>query len=326
MPRPVILYSGKWSHLPLEQFAPMVSEWGYDGIELCCWGEHFEIQRAVSEEQYGRKLVEILADCDLEIYALGVYRVSQAICDRVDERHAELLPDYVWADGNPQAVSDRAVEEVVAAIEAAEQLGVGVISGFSGSPLWSYVCGYPPASEAIIHAGFERFAERFTPILDACAAAGVRYALEVHPGQLAFDLYTAEMVLDAVDGRDELGFTFDPSHLYWQGVDPSAFLRRFPERIYHVHIKDGVVSLDGRRSLLNSYAPPGNSRRGWDYRSPGRGGIDWESIIRTLDDIGYEGPLTVEWQDPLMDPDYGAEEACQFVRRLDFPTRAGEDT
>src|SRR5205823_4593830 len=145
-----------------------------------------------------------------------------------------------------------------------------------------------------------------------------RFALEVHPGQVAFDLYSAEMVLDAIDGREEFGFCFDPSHLHWQGVDPVEFIRRFPDRIFHVHIKDIALTLNGRTGILGSYLPYGDPRRGWDFRCPGHGGVDWEGLIRSLNAIGYDGPLAVEWSDPGMHRDSGAEEAFKFVRRLDF--------
>ena len=156
------------------------------------------------------------------------------------------------------------------------------------------------------------------PILDVCRQCGVRFALEVHPGQIAFDLHTAEMALEALGGREEFGFTFDPSHLHWQGVDPVEFLRRFPDRILHVHVKDIALALNGRNGILGSYLPYGDLRRGWDFRSPGRGGLDWEGIIRALNDIGYDGPLSVDWSDAGMDRDYGAEDAYKFVKRLDF--------
>ena len=128
----------------------------------------------------------------------------------------------------------------------------------------------------------------------------------------------AQMTIDALDGRAEFGFNFDPSHLHWQGVDPVEFIRAFPNRIYHVHIKDVALSLNGKSSVLGSYLPYGDPRRGWDFRSPGHGGIDWEGLIRALNDIGYDGPLSVEWKDAGMNREYGAEDACKFVKRLDF--------
>ena len=318
MPRSVLLFSGQWTNLPLDELAQKLGDWGYQGLELCCWGDHFEVQRSLSEDDYCQHKLDLLARHDLQISVLGAYRVGQAVCDRIEPRHRRILPDYVWGDGDPAGVQERAVAEMLATVQAAQTLGVGTISGFTGSSLWPGVMGYPPNNADEVQAGLRHFAHAWRPILDACADAGIRFALEVHPGQVAFDLYSAEMVLEAVEGREEFGFTFDPSHFHWQGIDPVEFLRRFPERIFHVHVKDQALTLNGRTGILNAYQPYGDPRRGWEYRSPGRGGIDWEAIIRTLNAIHYDGPLCVEWSDAGMDRDYGAEEACKFVKRLDF--------
>lgn len=318
MPRSILLFSGQWADLPLEELAQKVGEWGYQGLELCCWGDHFEVQRALSEEDYGQQKLELLGRYELTVPILSNHRVGQAVCDPIDDRHQALVPDYVWGDGQPNGVRERAAEEMRATIRAAEKLGVGVVGGFTGSPLWSYVMGYPPPTAKAVAAGLHDFVKKWTPILDACRDSGVKFAFEVHPGQIAFDLHSAETVLDALNGREEFGFTFDPSHLHWQGIDPVEFLRRFPDRIFHVHVKDAALTLNGRTGILGSYLPAGDPRRGWDFRSPGHGGIDWEAVIRGLNEIGYAGPLAVEWKDPGMDRDRGAEDACKFVKRLDF--------
>jgi sugar phosphate isomerase/epimerase len=318
MPRPVILFSGSWADLPLEELAPQAAEWGYQGLDLSCAGDHLEVQRALSEDDYAAGKLALLGRLELAVPVVSSHRVSQAVCDRVDERHRDLVPDYVWGDGDPVGVQQRAAEEVMATARAAQKLGASVLSGFTGSPIWSYVAGYPGPSAALVDDALRDFARKWNPILDVCQECGLKYACEVHPGQLAFDLYTAEMVLDALHGREDFGFTFDPSHLHWQGVDPVEFVRRFPDRVYHVHVKDLALTLNGRSSLLASYLPYGDPRRGWQPRSPGRGGLDWEAIIRALNEAGYDGPLAVEWRDPGMDRAYGAEEACRFVKRLDF--------
>jgi sugar phosphate isomerase/epimerase len=318
MPRPVLLFSGQWTDVPLEELAPKLAEWGYQGVELACWGDHFEVQRALSEPDYCQKKLHLLGKYDLQTLVLNNARTSTAVCDRVDERHRGLLPDYVWGDGEPDGVRQRAEEEMVATVQAAQKLGLSVVTGFTGSSIWSFVNSFPAPHPSAIVKGFEDFRARWTPILDACRDAGIKYALEVHPGQIAFDLYSAERALEALDGREEFGFVFDPSHFHWQGLDPVEFLRRFPDRIYHVHMKDTALTLDGRTSILNSYLPYGDARRGWDFRAPGRGGIDWEGVIRALNEIGYEGPLAVEFKDAAVEREYGAEEACQFVKRLDF--------
>lgn len=318
MPRQVLLFTGPWADLPLETLAVKANEWGYHGVELCCWGDHLEVTRALADEDAVTAKLELLARNDLQLPVLANHKVGQCVSDVIDKRHHSLVPDYVWGDGKPAGVHQRAAEEMMATFKLAEKLGAGVVSGFTGSPIWSYVAGYPAPKPEIIVDALKLFAKQWNPILDAARDSGVRFAFEVHPGQIAFDIHSAEMALDALDSREEFGFTFDPSHLHWQGIDPVEFLRRFPDRIFHVHVKDATLTLNGRAGLLTGYWPSGDPRRGFQFRSPGRGGIDWEAIIRGLNEIGYDGPLSVDWHDAGMDREFGAAEACQFVKRLDF--------
>lgn len=318
MPRPVILFTNGWTDVPLADLASRAADWGYSGLELCCWGDHFEVQRSLSESDYVSQKLDLLSGHDLQVPVLSNHRTGQAVCDPIDIRHKAILPEYVWGDGKPTGVRQRAAEEMAATFQAAQKLGASVVGGFTGSPLWSYVAGYPGPTPEIIAAGLQDFVKLWAPVLDVARNEGVKFAFEVHPGQIAFDLYSAEMVLDALHGRPEFGFTFDPSHLHWQGIDPMEFVRRFGDRIFHVHIKDAVLTLNGRSGVLNGYLPSGDPRRGWQFRSPGRGGIDWESVIRSLNEVGYSGPLAVEYHDRGMDREAGAREACEFVKRLDF--------
>jgi sugar phosphate isomerase/epimerase len=263
---------------------------------------------------------------DLQCQAISSHLVGQAICDRIDSRHQSILPPHVWGDGDPAGVNRRAAEDMKDAARAAQQFGVSVVNGFTGSSIWPMLYSFPPVPDSMINAGYEEFAERWNPILDVFGECGVRFALEVHPTEIAFDIYSAKKALEAIGNREEFGFNFDPSHLLWQGVDPVEFLREFSDRIYHVHIKDAIVTLNGRSGILASHLNFGDPRRGWDFRSPGRGGVNFEEIIRTLNQIGYEGPLSVEWEDVGMDREHGAREACEFVQKLDFePSRVAFD-
>lgn len=318
MARPVILFTNGLTDIAFEELAPLAEEWGFAGFELCCWGDHFEVQRALSEHDYCARRLEILSRFDLQVPVLSNHRTGQAVGDPIDFRHKGILPDYVWGDGKPTGVRQRAAEEMAGTFRAAQKLGASIVGGFTGSPLWSHVGGYPAPTAEIIAAGFQDFVRLWNPILDVARDEGIRFAFEVHPGQIAFDLYSAEMVLDALNGRPEFGFTFDPAHLHWQGVDPVEFIRRFPDHIYHVHVKDAVLTLNGRSGILNSYLPSGDPRRGVQFRAPGRGGIDWESVIRALNEIGYAGPLAVDYHDRGMNREAGLREACEFVKRLDF--------
>ena len=318
MARPILLFTGQWTDLPLEELATQAAEWGYQGLDLCCWGDHFEVQRALSEDDYAPQSWRCSTGWNWRARRQS-HRVSQAVCDVIDGRHRDLVPDYVWGDGAPEGVRERAVQEMLDTARAAQKLGVSVLSGFTGSPIWSYD---PRLSRAetrhVVEDALRDFARQWSPILDVCQECGLKYAFEVHPGQIAFDLYGAKRVLDALHGREDFGFTFDASHLHWQGVDPVEFLRQFPERIFHVHIKDLAMTLNGRTSLLGSYLPYGDPRRGWHPRSPGRGGIDWEAIIRALERDRLRRPLDSGVAGPRHGSRLRGGRSVQFVKRLDF--------
>ncbi len=318
MPRPVTLFTGQWADLPIEEMAQLTADFGYDGIELACWGDHFEVARAMAEDDYCDKKREFLDSLGLAVYSISAHLAGQAVLDPIDQRHKAILPDYIWGDGDPAGVNQRAAEELKQTARAAKKFGVGVVNGFTGSSIWHLNYSFPPVPASMIDAGFDLFAERFNPILDVFGECGVKFALEVHPTEIAFDIYTAQRALEAVGHREEFGFNFDPSHLHWQGVDPVQFIRAFPDRIYHVHIKDAIVTLDGKAGILASHINFGDYRRGWDFRSPGRGGVNFEEIIRALNDISYTGPLSIEWEDSGMDRQFGAKEACEFTKRIDF--------
>ena len=322
MPRPVTLFTGQWADLPLEEMARLTADFGYDGIELACWGDHFEVDKALQDDGYCTRKRELLDARGLQCHAISGHLVGQAVLDIIDERHKAILPPHVWGDGDPAGVNARAAEELMNTARAAQKFGVDVVNGFTGSSIWHLLYSFPPVPPKMIDAGFDLLAERFNPILDVFGQCGVKFALEVHPTEIAFDIYTAQRALDALDHRPEFGFNFDPSHLIWQGVDPVQFIRTFADRIYHVHVKDAIVKLDGKAGSLASHLNFGDHCRGWDFRSPGRGGVNFEEIIRALNDIGYEGPLSIEWEDSGMDRQFGAREACEFTKKLDFSASA----
>jgi sugar phosphate isomerase/epimerase len=318
MSRPVTMFTGQWADLPLDTLAAKIKGFGYDGAELACWGDHFEVDKAMSESDYCAKKHEQLEKHGLQVWAISTHLVGQAVLDVIDSRHQAILPPSVWGDGKPAGVNARAIEAMKNTARAAQKLGVRIVNGFTGSSIWQWLYSFPPVSPAAIDDGFKLLAERWNPILDVFGECGVKFALEVHPTEIAFDLYTAERALEALGHREEFGFNFDPSHLIWQGVDPVEFIRAFPDRIYHVHMKDAIVTLNGRSGILGSHLNFGDPRRGWDFRSLGHGGVNFEEIIRALNHINYQGPLSVEWEDSGMDRDHGAQEACEFVRKVDF--------
>ena len=335
MPRPLCLFTGQWADLPLETLAKKAKSFGYQGLELACWGDHFDVQRALKEKDYCKRHWELLGDHGLASFAISNHLVGQAVADRIDERHKSILSPAIWGDGDPEGVQRRAAKEMVDTGKAARRFfdaapqavkdvlartGRTVVVGFTGSPIWHLVYSFPPNLPRQIDDGYREFAKRWKPILDQYDKLDVSFALEVHPTEIAFDLPSTRRSLAALESHPRFGFNFDPSHFGYQGVDYGAFLREFGKRVWNVHVKDVWWSERATPAgVFGGHTDFGTDGRYWDFRSPGRGRIDFEAIVRVLNHVGYQGPLTVEWEDMLMDREFGAADAAAFVRKLDFP-------
>jgi sugar phosphate isomerase/epimerase len=228
MSRPVTLFTGQWADLPLETLAQKVSEWGFDGLELACWGDHFEVDKALESDSYVQNRWDILNKYNLKCFAISTHLVGQCVCDHpIDERHKSILPARIWGDGDPEGVHQRAAEEVKNTARAAAKFGVKVVNGFTGSKIWHLLAMFPPVPAHMIEDGYKDFADRWNPILDVFDEVEVKYALEVHPSEIAYDFWTAKRTLEAIGRREAFGINFDPSHLYWQMVDPVPFVYEF---------------------------------------------------------------------------------------------------
>lgn len=321
MARPVTMFTGQWADMPIAELAAKASSWGYDGLELACWGDHFDVERGAADKSYCDSHKEMLAERGIGVWAVSNHLAGQLVCDPNNDSRSDMFAPVSLA-GDAEGKRKWAVERMKMSAVAAANLGVKVVNGFTGSSIWHMLYSFPPVSDQMIEDGFGYFAEMWNPILDVFRDNGVRFALEVHPTEIAFDVFTARKALEALGNRPEFGFNFDPSHLYWQFVDPAMFIREFPDRIYHVHMKDAIRTLDGRSGILSSHLNFGKPGRGWDFRSLGRGGVSFEEIIRELNRSAYTGPLSVEWEDCGMEREYGAREACAFVRKYDFPPSA----
>ena len=326
MNRPITLFTGQWADLALETVCKTAAKIGYNGLELACSGDHIEVSKADTE--YCNNKLDLLAKYDLKVFAISNHLVGQAVCDRIDLRHKAILPEYVWGNGNPIDVQKRAAEEMIKTGFAAKQLGVTIVTGFTGSSIWNYMYSFPPTPHEMIEKGFEDFAQRWMPILDEYQKLGIKFALEVHPTEIAFDTITAGRALKSVNYHPAFGFNFDPSHFAYQGVDYVEFLDLFAERIFHVHVKDVVVNeKQTKAGIFGGYLDFGDYRRNWNFCSPGRGNVNFEEIIRALNRINYNGPLSVEWEDAGMDRIHGANEAYHFIKNKDFkPSDIAFDT
>ncbi len=316
MSRPVTLFTGQWADLSFEEICKKASEWGYDGLEIACWGDHMVPEKGASDLDYINQKLEILKKYDLQCHALGAHLAGQCVGDDWDERLDAFAPDKV--KGKPEEVRKWATQEMINTAKAAKNMGCYVVTGFLGSPIWKYLYSFPPTTDEMIAAGYQKIVDLWTPIFDEFDAAGIKFALEVHPTEIAYDYYTTCKLFEVFDRRPTLGLNFDPSHLVWQGMEAHVFISDFPDRIYHVHMKDAAVTLDGRTGIIGSHLPFGDLRRGWNFRSLGHGDVNFEEIIRHLNSIGYGGPLSVEWEDNGMDREFGAAEAADFVKSINF--------
>ena len=321
MSRPITLFTGQWADLSCEEMVRKAKEFGYDGLELACWGGHFEVGKADADYCAARR--NLLESHGMQCLAISTHLVGQAVCDNIDERHKQILPGEIYGDGEPEGVRQRAAEEIKRTARAAREFGVEVVNGFTGSSIWHLVYSFPPNLPGQIDAGFRDFADRWGPIMDVFRENGIKFGMEVHPTEIAFDIASAQRALEAIDHHPAFGFNYDPSHFGYQGVDYVEFIYRFAERIHHVHMKDvhwHEVPCDA--GVFGGHADFHSRGRYWDFKSIGRGRIDFERIIRALNDIGYTGPLSVEWEDGGMDREYGARESAEYCRKIDFPPSA----
>ncbi len=219
MARPVTLFTGQWADLPLEKLAAMVADWGYDGLELACWGDHFEVDKALDSDKYIQSRKDILEKHGLKCYAISNHLVGQCVADTIiDDRHKAILPPRLWGDGKADGVNKRAAEEMKHTAQAAKKMGVKVVNGFTGSPIWHMIYRFPPTSDAMVDAGYKEFAARWNPILDEFDKQGVKFALEAHPSEIAYDIYTAQKTLAAVNNRPGLRLQLRPQPLHSPAV------------------------------------------------------------------------------------------------------------
>ncbi len=315
MKRPVTIASGQFGDLSPEELCSLVSSIGYQGIEAACHA-HLDVRKALEDDQYVMDFHSLLKKYNLGIWAISAHLIGQCVGDNWDPRLDNFAPGSL--SGKPDEIRDWAVEEMKAVARAAKKLGIHIVTCFMGSPIWAYWYSYPQTPQKMVDQGFERIKELWDPILDVFDECDVKLALEIHPAEIAFDYYTTEKLLKTFEFRPALGINFDPSHLVWQGVDPCIFLRDFGDRIYHVHMKDVRVKPDGKAGILGSHIEFGDTRRGWNFVSLGHGNVDFDGMIRELNQMGYEGPLSVEWEDSGMERTFGAREAYEFTQKINF--------
>ena len=318
MSRPVTLFTIQWGDLPLEEICRLGQQMGYEGLELSA--AHLDMKRAATEPAYVEQVKATLAKYGLNCWAISNHLAGQCVVDTLDGAYDSRLEGFAPAEyaGKPEKIQQWAIQEMKYTAQAAKAMGVDTVTFFMGSPIWKFWYSFPQTSEAMIEEAYRKVKELWSPIMDEFDRCGVRLALEIHPTEIAFDYWSTKKLLEVFEYRPTLGINFDPSHLIWQGLNPAVFVLDFADRIYHVHVKDAKLNLDGRNGILGSHITFGDQRRGWNFVSPGHGNVDFDAIIRALNQIGYNGPLSIEWEDSGMERVFGGTEACAFTRKINF--------
>ncbi len=317
MNRPITLATGQWGDLPLEELCELTGSLGFDGLEIAVSESVLSIEKAASSKEYCEERLEILHSHGLKMWAICAALAGQCVGDLYDPRLDNFAPARFA--GKPEEIRKWAIDFMMQVPTACNNLGVSIVTGFLGSPIWKFFYSFPQTTEEMIKEGYDRIVSLWTPILDEFQRKNVKFAFEVHPTEIAFDYYSTQRLLKKMNGHPAFGLNFDPSHLIWQGVNPTVFLQDFAPYVFHVHMKDASVSYDGRRGILGSHLPFGSTKRAWNFRSLGHGDVNFEEIIRELNAMQYTGPLSIEWEDNGMDRIFGLREAISFVRRINFP-------
>ena len=282
---------------------------GFEAIELPVDARNPFVDLEAALDGGADDIAAAVAAAGVEVSALSNHQEGQLL----------LGPHGVDTDGvlrgSPEEKAAYAADRLVRSAELARRIGVHTVCAFTGCEDYSRWFPWPLAD------GYERmagpFRDRLLPVLDAFDDRGVVLALECHPRQFAYNLETALLAVELVDGHPALGFNFDPANLLLAGMDPVEFVAELGPRIHHVHAKDGqVVRRNAGRSGLLAHGAWDRPDRGFRFRVPGWGDLDWRELITELQVAGYRGVLAVEHEDPTMSQGEGLRQAVAHLQPL----------
>ena len=213
--------------------------------------------------------------------------------------------------GNPKARQDWAVDQVMKAISASANLGIGDHATFSGALAWPYVYPWPQRPAGLIETAFDELAARWRPILDHAEDNGVNICYEIHPGEDLHDGATFEMFLERVNNHPRACMLYDPSHYILQCLDYLDNIDIYKDRIQMFHVKDAEFNPTGRQGVYSGYQPWVD--RAGRFRSLGDGQVDFSAVFSKMAANDFYGWAVVEWECCLKHPEDGAREGAQFV-------------
>jgi len=293
-----------------------IAEWtasvGFKGVQMPSWdGRIFDLDKASTSKDYCDEVKGTLAEHGLELTELSTHLQGQLVA--VHPAYDEMFDGFAAPEvrGNPAARQEWAVDQMMKAAKASQNLGLTDHVSFSGALAWPYLYPWPQRPAGLIEAAFDELAKRWLPILDAFDDAGVNVCYEIHPGEDLHDGITFEMFLERVNNHSRCNILYDPSHFLLQQLDYLAFLDEYKERIKMVHIKDAEFNPTAKQGVYSGYQPWVD--RAGRFRSLGDGQVDFKGIFSKLAANDFDGWAVMEWECCLKHPEDGAREGSKFI-------------
>lgn len=299
-----------YNNSSLDEALRKAADFGYESIELGVerHGGQIDLDDLLRKDNASR-LLKRISDYGLTISALGNHGEGQLVLGPHNIDTDSIYP------GSAEEKIRYGIDRMKKTAVLAAELKVPIVCGFCGCE--DYSRWFPWPDDKAWDRMSDSFVDRWGDILDTFATYGVKFAHECHPKQFAYNIETAELTVKLLNGRPEWGFNLDPANLLLAGVDPVLFVQVFGERIFHVHAKDGeLVPHNARRSGLLAHGPWNRIERGFRFRIPGWGDINWKSILTELRLVNYDYVLAVEHEDATMSRDDGALKAIAYLKPL----------
>jgi len=299
---------------------------GYTGVQIPSWDARlFNLAKAAASKAYCDDVRGTLAHAGVALTELSTHLQGQLVA--VNPAYDLAFEGFASPDvrGDPQARQAWAVEQMMLAAKASQNLGLTAHATFSGALAWPYAYPWPQRPAGLIEAAFDELARRWMPILDAFDNAGVDVCYEIHPGEDLFDGATFEMFLERVKEHPRCNVLYDPSHFVLQQLDYLAFIDIYHQRIRMFHAKDAEFNPTGRQGVYSGYQPW--AQRAGRFRSLGDGQVDFGSVFSKLSQYGFDGWAVLEWECCIKDSEQGAAEGAPFIARhiINVATRAFDD-
>jgi sugar phosphate isomerase/epimerase len=285
---------------------------GFIGVQIPTWDSRcIDLQKAAESKTYADELKGLVNECGLQITELSTHLQGQlvAVNPAYDALFDGFAPDAV--KNNPKARQQWAVQQLLYAAKASQNLGLNAHATFSGALLWHTVYPWPQRPAGLVADGFTELANRWLPILNQFEECGVDVCYEIHPGEDLHDGISYEMFLDKVNHHKRACLLYDPSHFVLQKLDYKQYIDFYHERIKMFHVKDAEFNATGKQGVYGGFQ--NWIDRAGRFRSLGDGQIDFKTIFSKLTQYGYQGWAVMEWECCIKHPEDGAKEGAIFI-------------